>query len=284
MENKNELTIFDMIDEMATRSRGEGKRKSPIKDILDEVMAGQSFNHKHKPIRGRDPFIHNPLGPIITPPTAKKAARALGTSVGQNVDEVTYGLTEMIDDLSKNTAEDMIPTMEYDLLNFKPVAGYIIGYEDCRDLLIRGIRAYFGGTYDPAATFNREEAGRALHALLEDYLTQRECWHDDYSPGSEKLLCSTMRYDYIMSKYIPPRYWYLPDNVRLDFGDALASYALNVTEVIRNMMFDKLSAVIPDKTYDIYRTTRTAGGVLLEKGPDFRVVDWTRRMGNGEWL
>lgn len=283
MENKNELTIFDMIDELATRSRGEGKRKSPIKDILDEVMAGQNLHQKHKPIRGRDPFIHNPQGPILTPP-GKTPAKVLGSSISQNVENVTFGLTEMIDDLSRSTAEDMIPTAEYDLLNFKPVAAYIIGYEDCRDLLIRGIRAYFGGTYDPATTFNREEAGRALHGLLEDYLTQRECWHSDYTEGSEKLLCSTMRYDYVMSKYIPPRYWYLPDSRRLDFGDALTAYALNVKEVIRNMMFDKLSTIIPGKTYDIYRTTRTAGGVLLEKGPDFRVVDWTRRMGNGEWL
>lgn len=281
MENNNELPLFEMINEW---SRGGGnKRKSSISELLDDVMLGQNFSSKYKPVRSRDPFLHNPQGPIIAPPDSKNPAKVLGSTVGTKVEMVTCSLTDYIDDLSKSTEQETIPNTEYDLLNFKPVAAYIIGYEDCRELLIRGMRAFFGMRYPAAASFNREDAGKALHALLEDYLTRRECWHDDYRPGGEKLLCGTERYDMVLSKFIPPKHWYLPEGHGLDFTKALTGFAMEVGEVIRSKMFDKLSSIIPGPTYDIYRTARTAGGVLLEKGPDYRVVDWMRRTGNGEW-
>lgn len=280
MEKNNELTIFEMIDRLANN---RGKCKSQIKDLLDEVMSNQSYSGLHKPIRSRDPFIYNPEGPIIAPPTSKSPAKYLGASTGPDVLSASNGLTDYIDQLSSSTQEETIPTTEYDFLNFKPVGAYILGIEDCRDLLLRGVRAFFGGRYSAATNFNREQAAKALHALVEDYVTRRECWHEDYTTGSELLLCGTVRYDYLMSNVIPPRIWHLPGVGRLDFTDAIAGFQMEVTEVLRSKMFDKVSQVIPGATYDIYRTTRLPGGVLLEKGPDFRVVDWTRRMGCGEW-
>lgn len=281
-QQNNEETIFDILEELSNGVK-KPPRKSLVGELLDELMENPNLKFKHPPMLSRTPFITNPDGPILAPKDAMVVAKRLGAPVNLSGPQVVDSFIETAMDLGKETEQDFIPYTSFDLMNFQSTAAFIISIEDSRDYLIRGMRAYFGGTYDAAGLFNREHAAKALYALTEDYLCRRQYWHTDYRPGSEKLLRGTERYDRIMSNFLPPDVWVLPDNRRISFAEQRTRFELDVGEFVRNRIYDRLLSIIPTATYDIHRSVLVPGGVLIERGPDFRVVDWTRRMESGEW-
>lgn len=283
-EQNNEETIFGILEELQNKGRVK-KRDSTVSDLLDELMENPNLHFKHPPIPGRMAFISNPdpTDRILAPATARMVAKCIGAPVGIKTGVVAADLFDTTTELSMEMEQDFIPYTSFDAMNFKAVAAFIISIEDSRDYLIRGMRAYFGGTYDAAGLFNRDHAAKAIYGLVEDYLCRRQYWHNEYNPGSEKLLRGTERYDRIMSNFLPPEIWNLPGNRRINFAEQLIRFDLDVGEFVRNRIYDRVLSIIPEATYDIYRSVLVPGGVLIERGPDFRVVDWTRRMESGEW-
>lgn len=281
-QQNNEETIFDILEDL---SNGvcKPKRKSLVGELLDELMENPNLKIKHPPMCSRMDFITNPAGPILAPKSARMVAKSLGMPVGLSTGVAASQLLNSTIDLGRETEEDFVPYTSFDRMDFKATAAFIVSIEDSRDYLIRGMRGYFGGTYDAASLFNRDHAAKALYALAEDYLNRRQYWHAEYSPGSERLLRGTERYDRIMSNFLPPEVWVLPGNRQINFAEQLSRFELDVGEFVRNRIYDRLQSVVPTATYDIYRSMLVPGGILLERGPDFRVVDWTRRMESGEW-
>lgn len=243
----------------------EDNKPVDIGDLLDEIMTNPNLEF-----------------PVHKPPSIMREARPLGKS--PTLEHVGgFGeLGQFIDELSRSSVIDVYPA-KYDLMNFAPEAAYIMPIEDLTEILIRGVRAYFGGLYSQATFFNREAAAKAIHGLFEDYLFRQLYWHAEYRDGGSRLLRPAERYDKVMSSFIPPKYWHLPEHQMLVFTQAIEKYELEVSDRVRTTVFDRMKKIVPEPTYDIFRTTLLPGGVLLQKGPDFRIVDWTRRMESGEW-
>lgn len=97
--------------------------------------------------------------------------------------------------------------------------------------------------------------------VLEDALTNKLSW---WVPGILSVSDNNNAMTSICSEYY---YRYI---------DLLV---LNLTNFIDDLMRDDVS----DPCWRVWHILNLHGDIVLEKGEDYRVLDWERRMSNGEW-
>ena len=159
--------------------------------------------------------------------------------------------------------------------------------------LMRAVRSLFGQISTAANFFNTDNSHAVIWAMIEDYVVNRSAWHDDYTPGGEYLLATTPRARQLLEGYIPPRYFRTPEGY-LDLSGLHDKFYTELLPAIQEMVYSQVNGIIGTKaTWTVWGvisvdrktvTGRTIGRTLmLMGGPDYRIIDWNRRMESGEW-
>jgi hypothetical protein len=64
-------------------------------------------------------------------------------------------------------------------------------------------------------------------------------------------------------------------------------FARDFYDYVIDPVFEQLQqlvhVIIPERTWDIWLTKPLGADIILEKGPDYRIADWTRRKERGEF-
>lgn len=112
-----------------------------------------------------------------------------------------------------------------------------------------------------------------VRTLLDDIMSRRFLWCAEQN-SLEDVVNEIMQWDDTTvlrhsqsGKTIAP--------FDLYFREVLDDFELATQEWVANF--------IPEPTYDIWYLTQFGRELVIDKGPDFRIVDWERRMKSGEW-
>lgn len=104
-----------------------------------------------------------------------------------------------------------------------------------------------------------------VHAIVYNYMDGKMNWikvrHDRVQSQFEK--------SFSMFEGILPHGWY--DRI---FYDIIDDIELQIDQYMNRF--------IPSSTWRIYHLRMIGGDTVIERGEDYRVVDWTRRHENGE--
>ena len=112
-----------------------------------------------------------------------------------------------------------------------------------------------------------------VRAILDDVMSRRFLWCKDQDK-LESVVCEAMGWD---------------DRSMLRHshsGKLIAPFDLYFSEVLdefEQSIMEWVSNFIPQPTYDIWYLTQFGRDLVIDRGPDFRIVDWERRMKSGEW-
>lgn len=107
-------------------------------------------------------------------------------------------------------------------------------------------------------------------AMIDDELAGRMKWAD---PSEEA--------DKVLVELFP---WYDPTLAAVHNGEALsANFHDNVIDHAFLAVSHMLEDIVESSTWHVWFMGRIGRDVVIEKGEDFRVLDWTRRMESGEW-
>lgn len=112
-----------------------------------------------------------------------------------------------------------------------------------------------------------------IKCVFDDLLSTRFLW----CPSTDRL-------DEVLTRHIP---WHefsrpAPD----DPVDRIAIKDLYYEEILDAyiLRIDQwLYQIVPHRTWDVWYLTQLGFELVLDKGPDYRVLDWTRRTESGEW-
>lgn len=195
------------------------------------------------------------------------------------VERSTYG---------KDTAQHLLATVPQ---NQKRAA--IVDIINPAQALLRAVRSLFGQISTSADFFSHDSAHAVIWAMIEDYVVNRSAWHEEYSPGGEYLLSVTPRARQRLESYIPPRYFLTPEGY-LDLGGLHDKFYCEVLPMIQEAVYNQVNGIIGiDATWDVWGVMavdqQTPSGrvigrtLMLVGGPDYRILDWNRRMESGEW-
>lgn len=116
--------------------------------------------------------------------------------------------------------------------------------------------------------FTMEECREIVMAILEELLTERFLWVGAHG----------RHIDRVVQKFFPA---YQSSGAgssshSWDFFDQFIDPTVMV-------LTDWIHIAIPKRTWCVWHTKIIHGDLLLERGEDFRVVDWTRRKERGEF-
>lgn len=160
--------------------------------------------------------------------------------------------------------------------------------------IVQGIRYYYGQLWTPSSFVSTNDGHRLVWALIEDYVNQQCIWNVEFNDRCEVLIGITPRFSQVLAEFKPPRNVNLPNgegSLQLDSIEDAFNY--NVLDPVRELVHGKVSELVKGPTFMIWGVvpvpttigSRTAGYVpVLMSGVDFRIVDYDRRMGTGEWL
>lgn len=104
-----------------------------------------------------------------------------------------------------------------------------------------------------------------VYTLVDDELNQRMRWT---SRGYHAQTVLDKRF---------PDFIFRLDEERRD------AFECDVIEPVRSTLLGALDVVIPSTTWDIWYTKRLGRDIVLEKGEDYRIMDWTKRYRKGEF-
>ena len=153
---------------------------------------------------------------------------------------------------------------------------------DKADFLENRIKSIFGQYWLPASAFGKQYAIECLRALFDDYLTQACCWEREYEPNCQYQLLYTERFKDKLSLVIPDRIIRTPESL-VNITGLHERFEVEVLNVLREWVHSALHRVVKGPTWNICFTSPSPMGVMINIGPDFRVLDWESRMESGEW-
>ena len=148
--------------------------------------------------------------------------------------------------------------------------------------LTKKVRSLFGQLWLPAGMITVDNANDCLRALVEDYVVQACFWNPEHVQHPRHLICRTPRFDQTMSRYLPPHAIELPDRF-LNIQSIHEKFEIEVVGQLRAFVHDLVHKTLQGGTWNICFVQRFPGGVSIMVGPDFRALDWERRMESGEW-
>lgn len=188
----------------------------------------------------------------------------------------------------KDTAQSLLATVPQ---NQKRAA--MVDIVGPAQALLQAVRSLFGQISTSADFFSHDSAHAVIWAMIEDYVVNRSAWHEEYSPGGEYLLSVTPRARQRLENYIPPRYFLTPEGY-LDLGGLHDKFYCEILPTIQESVYNQINGIIGiDATWDVWGVIavdqQTPAGrvigrtLMLVGGPDYRILDWNRRMESGEW-
>lgn len=114
--------------------------------------------------------------------------------------------------------------------------------------------------------FSPVQAFALVQAMVDDSVSKRLRWNRMPSNQTDTFLKA---------------HWaWWSELLENDFSELFHHNILDNAFLSLEEMVDNL---IPDDTWDIWYVSMYHRAVLLEKGQDFRIVDWEQRMQSGEW-
>lgn len=159
--------------------------------------------------------------------------------------------------------------------------------------LVQGIRYYYGQLWTPSSFVSIHDGHRLVWALIEDYVNQQCIWNVEFNDRCEVLIGNTPRFSSVLAEFKPPRNVVLPNGEGSLHLDSIEdAFNCNILDMVREWVHCKVSELVKGPTFMIWGVIqvptmiggRPAGYVpALMSGIDFRIVDYDRRMGTGEW-
>ncbi len=136
-------------------------------------------------------------------------------------------------------------------------------------------------------TFSRSECRRLIRALLEDELNAQMAWvsiNPDTRSQIEQVLLDLIPLWDALNENLHPQ---LPPEHLEAWKDQIVRYCgefyRQVIEPTQKKVISWVQNIIPYRTWDVWTVRELGWDLVLEKGEDFRVLDWERRMASGEW-
>ena len=184
----------------------------------------------------------------------------------------------------------------YNLLESIPNADkriHIVEINDIVQRLVNGIGYYFGQIWTPSSFVSTHDGYRLVWALIEDYVNQQCIWNVEFNEMCNMLIGVTPRFSHVLEEFKPPRNVVLPKGEgTLQFDGLEDAFNQMVLDKVREQVHAKVSELVKGPTFMIWGVIqvptmvggRQTGYVpVLMSGVDFRIVDYDRRMGTGEW-
>ena len=199
---------------------------------------------------------------------------------GVLVDEL-ISVTDLPEKSKGITSTEMVGHV-IDNPNDYDVRAAMLSLMDQADYLTHRIRGLFGQCWLPAGLITHQDAQECLRAMVEDYVTQACRWHPESVTSPQHLICRTPRFDYVLNRFIPSTTIDQGRSV-LDITPLHDRFQMEVLSNIRMAVHDKVHKILSGATWNICFVRRAVGGVAVFIGPDFRALDWERRMESGEW-
>lgn len=170
---------------------------------------------------------------------------------------------------------------------------HIVEINDVVQRLVKGIGYYYGQLWTPASFVSTHDGHRLVWALIEDYVNQQCIWNVEFNERCEVLIGITPRFMQVLEEFKPPRNINLPNREGSLHLDTIEdAFNCNILDPVRELIHGKVSELVKGPTFMIWGVVqvptmmggRQAGYVpVLMSGVDFRIVDYDRRMGTGEW-
>lgn len=160
------------------------------------------------------------------------------------------------------------------------------------DLLRNGIARYFGPIFTPAGFVTVNDAYKLVWALVEDYVNQQCGWHPEYNASCRNWLGSTPRFHQELEVFLPHYQSKAYTASPALFEQVTDRFNSDVYDRLRNAIHEQVNKIIKGPTMLVWGVmsiptrigTRTMGNTpVLMSGTDYRILDWNRRMGTGEW-
>lgn len=120
-----------------------------------------------------------------------------------------------------------------------------------------------------------------IQGIVDDHINSLTCWCSD-SDSSLKLLGEIFD-------------WFEPEAIKLQSEESEISpqryklmvvsnmYYIQVIDLIIVRFSEIVDEFIPSDNWNVWHMRRLGDDLLVEKGEDYRIIDWTRRMESGEW-
>lgn len=170
---------------------------------------------------------------------------------------------------------------------------HIVEINDVVQRLVKGIGYYYGQLWTPSSFVSTHDGHRLVWALIEDYVNQQCIWNVEFNDRCEVLIGITPRFMQVLEEFKPPRNINLPNREGSLHLDSIEdAFNCNILDPVRELIHSKVSELVKGPTFMIWGVIqvptmmggRQAGYVpVLMSGVDFRIVDYDRRMGTGEW-
>lgn len=170
---------------------------------------------------------------------------------------------------------------------------HIVEIHDVVQRLVKGIGYYYGQLWTPSSFVSTHDGHRLVWALIEDYVNQQCIWNVEFNDRCEVLIGITPRFSQVLAEFKPPRNINLPNREgSLQLDSIEDAFNCNILDPVRESIHAKVSELVKGPTFMIWGVIqvptmmggRQAGYVpVLMSGVDFRIVDYDRRMGTGEW-
>lgn len=170
---------------------------------------------------------------------------------------------------------------------------HIVEINDVVQRLVKGIGYYYGQLWTPSSFVSTHDGHRLAWALIEDYVNQQCIWNVEFNDRCEVLIGITPRFMQVLEEFKPPRNINLPNREGSLHLDSIEdAFNCNILDPVRELIHSKVSELVKGPTFMIWGVIqvptmmggRQAGYVpVLMSGVDFRIVDYDRRMGTGEW-
>lgn len=117
-----------------------------------------------------------------------------------------------------------------------------------------------------------EDCFQVIRAILDDQLSHRFKWCPAQTTIRQLLETLTG--------------WHTLEIESLLMGERVPLYDHYYETVLLEYVVDVerwLDAYVPSRTWDVWYLTNFGRELVIDKGTDYRVMDWHRRMQSGEW-
>lgn len=112
------------------------------------------------------------------------------------------------------------------------------------------------------------DATKIVHAMIEDFINVNMYW-------TRQTTCDVVT-DHKLNEMFPA--WNTERGLR-----ATQHYHKHVLEPVFDMVQQVIQQFLSKQTWDMWYIRCWGRDVVVEKGEDYRVLDWQRRMDSGEW-
>lgn len=123
---------------------------------------------------------------------------------------------------------------------------------------------------------SEEQAAEIIAAIVDDAISDRMRW------------CRKSHYTAnALERHLPwfnlLTYHRTPNGIEQVECPFSNDYYVDVLDKVECRVMDMVFEIIPDMTWDVWSMRMLGKDIAIMKGPDYRVLDWERRIASGEW-